>query len=321
VKRRRWVLAGLVIVVGCVVAVAIASRGGGRAGPPNGGRFASAARPDGLVNVRTIGYRSSLDGSTVSALVATPRAAPSRGCVIWENGLDTRPDNVTQAAQGFAGLGLSTFSIGIREQGMRTASAAEANQATSDAKRLSALIRGTAADLRSAIEYLDKQSYCAHNVAYVGISLGGIIGALLAATDERVKALALLSTPATFRMTLTTDNGPFLPGVARSPSLLETSLRALSPLDPERYVGRIAPRPVLIVSGVQDKTVVISDARRLQAATREPKTIVDYHGGHDPLAGSGAAGNAEAVASFLLRHVVERTYGVRGNTNGTFVQR
>src|SRR4051794_5364399 len=196
-RRHRGLLAALAaVVVVCGVVVAVASRLGGGDGAAGGGHGGSAPRADGLVDVRTITYRSSLDGTRVAALVATPRAAPSRGCVIWENGLDPKPENAAQAAQGFAGLGLTTFSIGIREQGSRAAGAQEANQATSDATRLAELIRGTAADLRSALDYLEKQPYCGRNVAYVGTSLGGIIGAQLAAADKRVKAVALLSTPA-----------------------------------------------------------------------------------------------------------------------------
>jgi hypothetical protein len=48
--------------------------------------------------------------------------------------------------------------------------------------------------------------------------------------------------------------------------------------------------------------------------------MVDYSGGHNPAVGPDASGNAQAIASFLLCDVVEPTYGVSGNNNGTFVQ-
>jgi pimeloyl-ACP methyl ester carboxylesterase len=319
-RRRRRLLVVVAIGLACAALVGVWLARERDDGVKIGDERASAPRSNGLVDVRTITYRSSLDGGHLNALVARPRAATSRGCVIWENGLSSNEDDALQAAQGFAALGLTTVSIDLRHVS-RASGEAEFERATSDAKSLAEFIRGTVVDLRSAVDYLENQPYCRRNVAYAGISLGGILGTILAARDRRVKAAVIMSTPGTFRATLTTDNGPFVPGISRDPARRAAALRVLSPLDPARFVGRISPRPVLIVSGLQDKTVDISDARRLQAAAREPKTILERRGGHDPLAGPAASSTEQAVASFLLRHVVEPTYGIAGRADGTFVQR
>jgi fermentation-respiration switch protein FrsA (DUF1100 family) len=79
----------------------------------------------------------------------------------------------------------------------------------------------------------------------------------------------------------------------------------LAPLDSDRFVGRIAPRPVLILNGIHDPTVPRSSATAFQSAARAPKVIVNYEGGHIPQQGAAAVGNAERIASFLLRYVVE----------------
>jgi pimeloyl-ACP methyl ester carboxylesterase len=205
--------------------------------------------------------------------VAIPRAARSRGCVIWQDGQGSK-HNASDAWQGFASLGLTTVSIQFR-------------------RSRSDRMRGTVADLRSGLDYLEKQPYCQRNVAYAGVGLGGIVGTVLAAEDARIRAAVLASTPATFRV---------------------------SSLDPVRFIGRISPRPVLVLSGLDDRAIPRSNARRLQAAARPPKTIVNYRGGHDPTAGPAASKNGQAVASFLLRRVVEPTYGISGSGDGTFTQ-
>jgi cephalosporin-C deacetylase-like acetyl esterase len=281
----------------------------------------TAPRPEGLVDVHTVTYRSSFDGSHVTALVALPRAVTSRGCVIWQFGYGSTKEEASLAWQGLASLGLTTFGIDLRDHGARASSAAQTERVRLDPSLYAEVIRGTVGDLHSAIDYLEKQPYCRGNVAYAGVSLGGAIGAILAATDDRVKAAVLMVTPGSWRAVVTAPGAPLVPGVTHDPAGLAAALRILSPLDPARFIGRISPRPVLILSGLVDTTVVISNSRLLQAAARQPKTIVDYRGGHDPFSGAVGSSNGQAIASFLLRYVVEPTYGISGNANGTFLQR
>lgn len=304
------------VVAALLAALLAAGCGAGKANHP----VVNAAHPIGLVNVSTITYRSSYDGSRVTGLVATPRGVASRGCVIWQFGLGSTKQDSSAAWQGFASLGLTTFSIDFRLHGSRATSPTEYEDAEHSPQTLANLIRGTVGDLHSAVSYLEKQPYCDHNVAYGGVSLGGIIGTILAATDKRVKAVELISTLGTFQAQLATPNQPVLPGIEHHPAQLAAALRILSPLDPARYIAKISPRPVLILSGRDDTTVLLSNARLLQAAARRPKTIIDYNGGHNPAVGPGASGNAQAVASFLLRHIVEPTFGISGSANGTFKQ-
>lgn len=65
--------------------------------------------------------------------------------------------------------------------------------------------------------------------------------------------------------------------------------------------------------------MTIENARRLQAAARRPKTVVDFDGGHDPAAPPDGVDNANTIFSFLLRTVVEPTYGIKGRADGTFL--
>ena len=280
---------------------------------------ASDDRTDRLVDVRTLTYRSAVDGSRVTGLAAIPRAAPSRGCVIWQFGFRSTKEESHWAWQGLAELGLTTFSIDFRAHGARATGPDEYKQVLASPSKFASVVRESIGDLRSAVDYLAKQRYCAGNIAYGGVSLGGAMGTILAATDKRVKAVALVVTPGSWRQVVTTSASGMLPGVPRDSAEFTAALRSYAPLDPDRFVGRIAPRPVLILSGLSDETVAISNARALQDAARAPKTILDFRGGHNPAIGPDAENIFNAITSFLLHNIVEPTYGIHGNENGTFL--
>lgn len=117
-------------------------------------------------------------------------------------------------------------------------------------------------------------------LAAAGVSLGVPTIAAWAAADERPRAVALLY------------------GGGRLDLLLERSLvrhvkwgavRAatgrlfawlLAPLDPARNVAAIAPRPVLIVTAVEDQRIPPESFAELVAAAAAPKTIVRMPGRH-----------------------------------------
>ncbi|HWH94449.1 MAG TPA: alpha/beta hydrolase [Baekduia sp.] len=298
------VAVSLGLVVGVLVTALVAGGGGNSTSQQGSGgghqQGSSGGRPEDLVDVRTVTYRSSFDDTDVTGLAAIPRGVASRGCVIWQYGFRSTKEQSHFAWQPLAALGLTTFSIDFRFHGARGSGEDEYTDVLAHPAKFRAMMRGTVGDLRSAIDYLEKQPYCAKNIAYVGVSLGGAVGTILAAGDQRVKAAALVVTPGTW-------------------SDVKTVPAGLSAFDPDRYVAKIAPRPVLILSGRTDTTVTIANARRLQAAARGPKTVVDFDGGHDPAAGPDGVDNANKIFSFLLRTVVEPTYGVAGHANGTFL--
>jgi fermentation-respiration switch protein FrsA (DUF1100 family) len=254
----------------------------------------------------------------VDALVAVPRADPPRACLVWENGLGSTKESSAAVWQGAAALGLATLSIDFH-RGRKAVSPTGQAVALQRPPALAEIVKDTVSDLRGAVAYLHRQAYCRGNVAYAGISLGGIVGTILAATDRGVDAAVLASTPATWRSVIA--NGRIFSGFLRRPHGLEKALTQLAPLDPERFVGRISPRPVLILSGTRDTIVPHRSAVALQAAARAPKTVVNYDGGHDPLNGAAAIANANAISSFLLRWVVEPSYGISANADGTYLQR
>jgi dienelactone hydrolase len=107
----------------------------------------------------------------------------------------------------------------------------------------------------------------------VGASFGGFFIPAAAAADERVMSLGLLYTGGDVAGLMAAHLEGEIPPAA---AVLGSELAALrlQQLEPIRYVGDIAPRPVLLVNGLHDDIVVRSSAEALIAATNPPKDVV-----------------------------------------------
>jgi uncharacterized protein len=135
---------------------------------------------------------------------------------------------------------------------------------------------------RLAVRYLQaRREIDRDRVAVSGYSLGSFLAVLLAAEEPAVRALVVAA-------------GGDLP--AGTPF----SAMARMVADPLRAVGRLAGRPLLMVHGRRDRTVLPEQAERLFAAAREPKEIRWWDSGHYlPQAAS------EETAAWLARHLAE----------------
>ena len=58
-------------------------------------------------------------------------------------------------------------------------------------------------------------------------------------------------------------------------------IAAMSPIEPICFVDRAPPASILFQSGRRDNLVRSTDAERLHATARQPKTIKWYDSGHD----------------------------------------
>jgi len=130
-------------------------------------------------------------------------------------------------------------------------------------------------DLRAAVDHLLTMEVVS-GVWVAGSSTGGALAICEAAEDERVRGVASLAAPATFSG-WAEDPDALLAharavGVVRDkdhPDDPERWARELREIDPVSVVGKIAPRPLLIVHGSDDETVPPTDARALAEAAGE----------------------------------------------------
>lgn len=114
-------------------------------------------------------------------------------------------------------------------------------------------------------------------IVLVGGSLGALFAPAVAAADDRITALALLFGAGDL-FTLVDANLP-LPALARWPVAWGLSA-VVSPLEPLKYIGRVAPRPVFMLNATGDPRMPDRCSRLLQAAAGEPKTVRWIDKGH-----------------------------------------
>lgn len=134
--------------------------------------------------------------------------------------------------------------------------------------------------LLGALDWLgQKPGVDSRRLGAFGFSMGGYVVAQVAATDPRLRAVALAGTPhdASEHTRWEYRRGGWL---RQWPALL--ALRAagmkLDELVPERVVAAIAPRALLLIAGAEDRVVPPWIAERLERAAREPKRLLVVRG-------------------------------------------
>jgi dienelactone hydrolase len=110
-------------------------------------------------------------------------------------------------------------------------------------------------------------------IALLGLSMGGLTAICEAAADDGVAAVVAWSAPADLARRLRDpDRRRSIQSVA--PGRFEALVRSASRHVPVRAIGRIAPRPILIVAGTEDRTVPAEEAEELFEFARDPRTLI-----------------------------------------------
>lgn len=250
---------------------------------------------------------TSFDGERVPALLAIPRGRSGpMPCVIVQGGIGFTKDEARDFWPFFAGLGAATFSIDARFHGERATSGVTVAKAANEPSLLVRMLRESVIDLRRAIDYLQTRRECdSRRIGYMGLSFGSFLGSLLAGADERVQAPVLVVSGADWRAFFSSSDA-LLPGLRLRPRAFERALKVLAPLDPERWVGRIHPRPVLILNARRDEAIPRASAEALHRAARPPKRIVWYQGDHVTFDGDEAARVFSIIQGWFRQRLVGR---------------
>jgi fermentation-respiration switch protein FrsA (DUF1100 family) len=133
-------------------------------------------------------------------------------------------------------------------------------------------------DLSASIDTIARRPEVdASRIGVFGMSMGGVIAILVAAADTRVKALAIEGPFATHSTILSRSlrhysKMPLSVFATACRWMLERRLRApLRDVEPLRFVGSLAPRPLFIIGDEHDAVVGVQDSRVLFDAADEPK--------------------------------------------------
>lgn len=255
---------------------------------------------------------TTFDGTRVPALFArsvSPKKE-TRPCIVLQHGLGGDKGGILATFPELVTMGYSVLAIDARNHGARGNPLA-GGIAARDATQLEAMLRETVVDLRRGIDVLARRPECGRGrIGYVGYSMGGMIGALLAGVDRRVQASALVLTGGDWQVHFASGADVFLPGVLEDASRLANAHALLDPLDPVTWVGRVSPRPVLVVASQNDEILVPAMADALYGAARDPRTLVWVDGGH-AVVGPEAAPVHLALAGWLYEHLAPAQQDVR----------
>jgi uncharacterized protein len=255
----------------------------------------------GSARVETITYAGA-DGERVPAILSLPLdAGPDdrRPCVVLGHGLGGNKRSVAVFDQ-LARFGFAAFAIDARYHGER-GDWRVLDALVHDPTLLERLLRMTVVDLRRGLDLLEGRPECGP-IGYLGVSMGGFIGAMLAGVDERVRAPILLVTGADWVTMLESDLARDLRGTATEEQLAAAGA-ILDPIDPCHWIARVSPRPVLMINGDRDPLVPPASARALHAAARDPKTVVWYRGGHAIPSGAESERLLGTIGGWLLANL------------------
>jgi pimeloyl-ACP methyl ester carboxylesterase len=158
------------------------------------------------------------------------------------------------------------------------------------------------AALVSALDWLATQpDVNAARLGAYGFSMGGYITAQVAAHDARLRAVALSSTPSDPLDHLRWEYR-HLAFLRRWPARLALWVSGMKTDEqvPERVIGGVSPRPLLLVRGSDDELVPGWMTERLYTAAREPKQLlVVPKAGHGGFADADPEGYPKQLVQFF----------------------
>ena len=190
----------------------------------------------------------------------------SRATVILSHGYGDNQDQMVLWADFLNRAGLSVFTYDMRERGESggTAVTLGAREQT---------------DLVSVVDYLVTRSDVdTSKIGALGVSLGGSVTILAAAQDPRIQAVVndsgfsdasnVVST--SFQKFVHIPAFPFAPVAVRIAEWRTGS--NMNDVRPVAVIGKISPRPIFIIHGLDDTLVPPSNSERNLAAAGEPKS-------------------------------------------------
>jgi len=246
-----------------------------------------APAPPGFEGRRCRRFELSSRGDRVPGRLLLPDGPPPYPLVLLQHGAGGSADaEYMQACAPWVRGGAAVASIDFPLHGTRAnaklserllvslaGGRSASEMAATDALLWLEFARQAVTDLGRTLDALAGQPEIdARRIGYAGFSLGGMLGALFCAEDQRPRAVALALA-----------GGGFGPAA----------------IDPCGAVQRIAPRPLLMVNAREDRTVPPEAALELFRSAADPKRLEWFDSDHSTLPGVAL----KAMWSFLREHL------------------
>lgn len=224
------------------------------------------------------GYKGKVPG-----VLAIPRGKNQKVPVlVLMHGLGGNKEVMNPFALAAIPMGYATLALDAPAHGERS-SPDSSNALGSDIEKMRSLWQEGIIDYRRALDYLStRDDIDTKRIVLLGVSMGGMMGTLLAGCDERIGAAAILIAGGNYIEIAETSVIPQAKLMREAIEKIgkEKAREILTPIDPLTWAPKISPRPVLFVNGKKDLIIPPKSAEALIAAAKEPKTVIWEDGGH-----------------------------------------
>ena len=217
---------------------------------------------------------NSTDGITLSAWYI-PSNKPSTKAVLSVHGRTSDRSEGMRYLPTIHNLGINVLMIDLRNNGKST-------------KSFSSMSFHERKDVHSSIKYL-KEVKNISSIGILGFSMGGSTSIISMAENEDIK-VGVFDSPFADFYRVTKQGAKILYGLPEYPLMpivkIFYELRGnldTNQMSPEKYIGKISPRPVLLLHGTKDEIVYYDHAESLFKAAKEPKELITVEGGEHVL--------------------------------------
>ncbi len=243
-------------------------------------------------SARRTRYRLQYDSvhdQRVTAIVSIPKGVtPPVPAIIVMHGAGGNKDadyvrfaSEALLSQGFATLAMDAQYRGDRARAGRTGDPNPASYAMRDA-----WIQ-TVIDLRRAVDYLlSRKDIDGKKIGYLGFSMGGMFGGVLSGVEPRVSAFCLAVPGGDFvNLAKNIDKYPLLKAnwhVTPTPEVIKIVEENSQLIDPIYFVGKLLPRPLLILVAKNDEVIPAASSQAFIEAAHaaEATQVKRWNAGH-----------------------------------------
>ncbi len=233
---------------------------------------------------------SSVHDQVVTAILSLPKRFPSSfPAVLLMHGSGGHKDSDYIKAASFmlTSQGYATISVDSQYRGDRKRADVTGELLNPDSFRMRDAWVQTVVDLRRAVDYLASRSDIdSSKIGYLGFSMGGMLGACLGGVESRVSCF-LLAVPGggLVKIAQEIDKHPALKvywPVTLTPEVMKRVEEFALVCDPIHFVGKILPRPLLIIVANHDELIPPEASQMLidAAHAKEPGQVKRMDTGH-----------------------------------------